>query len=313
MADRYLRQMDLFISRNLATLADLLETSPGSVSETNCQDLQKRVNAAQARLGVSDAARRAMEVDVSEYRLRGQVPGEDVQLAMLSVAMHRYAKRAGQRSTLFSTADDNKNPKVAVDIDVYDGAALHLLHQYQRPYYYGIDAVCDASGENAEVFLRLCAELVDAIAANIIRSKPPSLDARAQHKILVNTAQLAVKRWDYPRCDEVRELVGWIAGLCLEQSLSGNAWLGAGANAYGLPQEEFDALPQGQPDLARVLQFAVAYNAVIVVPQYNCQGEVWTLLELGGLVKLRYQLALKRGGFIKGTTKALVVSIRGTT
>ena len=101
------------------------------------------------------------------------------------------------------------------------------------------------------------------------------------------------------------KVVSGIATECLKVSLLPNAWIGAGANAYGIPQAEFETLATDHPALARVLHFGLAYNALSLNPRYPCKNKEWCLIELGGIPILRFGLTLKRGGFIEGSTDEL--------
>lgn len=311
MANRYLRKMPLFVDRDLDRLSDLLRTESASLSPSKQKELETDVNAVQNKLSITTARRRTLTEIVDGYQPGNRAAPLDIRLAMLSVLMNRYAKRIPQHS-LFEEADPEPAKPLTADSTVYDAARIHLLHEYDRPYYIGIDDLCDASSENAEQFLHLAAYLVDAVAARLIRSRTPSLDAGTQHKLLRQKAEEAIDLWNFPQYQVVRHAVTTLAQRCLATSLLPNAPLGAGANAYGIVQNEFDKIPEKYPDLARVLQFAIAYNAFTIVPRYECKGQEWCLLELGGLVILKHGLTLKRGGFLEGTAEELNSLVRET-
>ena len=310
MANRYMGQMQLFQARKLENLSDLLSTEAIPLSSSKQKQLNDSTDAIQRRLLISSARRDAMRDEVRKFKPQGQDLSPDIAFAMEGVLMHRYVNRVSQKTLFEGNEDPPPSRPLRADSSVYEGVRLQLLHRYDRPYYFGINALCDAGSENAEQFLHLAAILVEAIATRAIRSKPVSLDAKVQSELLREKASEIVRRWNFPECRRVRRLVDSIAVRCLERSLEPNAWLGAGANAFGVLQDEFQAIPVNVPELARVIQFGLAYNAFTLIPQYPCKGKSWCLMELGGLPTLKYGLTLRRGGFVEGTVEDLVSMLR---
>jgi hypothetical protein len=241
----------------------------------------------------------------------GQPVSPDIALSMLSIMMHRYQKRRGQASMFEGENDPDPTKPVAANSSVHESARLHLLHEFDQAYFYGIDDLCDASSENAEQFLQLAAVLVETIATQVIRGKGASLDPKMQNKLLRQRGERIIDGWNFPYYSQVRRLVSEVADRCVAVTLQPNGWLTP--NSYGLRQEEFEAIANTQPDLARVLQFGVAYNAITLVPHYPCKGREWCLLELGGMVILKHGLTLKRGGFVEGNTSELRSMIQETS
>jgi len=308
MANRYLRQMPMFHGRGLTSLSDLLSTDVKPLSAHKLADLEARINATQGKLLISNARRATLLDDVENYDGKGEGLGGDVRLAMLHVLMHRYAKRTAQR-TLFDDDPDPPKP-IRADVSVFDAARIFLLHQYELPYFYGINDLCDASSENAEQFLHLAGAIVEAAMTRIIQAKRPSLDPAMQNHLLRDAATRIIRDWNFPNHPSVRRLVTILGQRCLDVSLEPNAWLGAGANAYGIPQAEFEHVPSQYPSLASVLQHGIAYNAFTLVPRYTCKGQQWCLLELGGAAVLHFGLTLKRGGFLEGSAGELAGIVR---
>jgi hypothetical protein len=299
MAGRYLRRMPLLSARDLVVLGDLLGDEEVSLTASECKKLKESVDAVQRRLQVADTRREAYEKEVAEFRVGGKGVAGDIALTMVSVMLHRYDKRRGGPSIFGSDDDQEPSRPVTANPSVYEAARLHLLQKYDRPYYYGIDDLCDASSENAEQFLQLAAALVETAATQIIRTKPALLTATTQHRLLRKRGNQIIEGWNFPQHLLVRRLVTAMAIRCVEVTILPNGWLTP--NGFGIRQEEFDSLPEAHPGLAHVLQFGVAYNAVTLVPHYPCKGKEWCLVELGGMVVLKHGLTLKRGGFIEST------------
>lgn len=310
MAGRYLRRMPVFERKGLRRLEDLLSTEEPTLPDGKLAELQKSVDATQRRLSIAPTRRTLLETEIDRYAdaARDTRVTPDVRLAMLNIMMHRYANRIPQGS-LFGVDTGSEDPEpsrpVLAKKDLVAGARLHLLHRFERPFYFGIDMLADASTENAEQFLQLARRLVDVAEVQLTRGRTATLDAATQHKLLRERAAEMLKSWSFPYHLRVKRLTDEVARRCVERSLRPNAVLGAGANAYGIRQDEFHRIHQLNPELARVLQFAVAYNAFTLVPDYDCKNETWCLLELGGLVIVREGLTLNRGGFIEGSAEEL--------
>lgn len=305
MANRYLRQMPEFAQRNLVQFADILETVPESLSDGELAKLEKAVKTAATQVGISEARRQILEAEIDRYMQSTTSPdtGPDVRLAMLRVLMHRHAKRVPQTS-LFETEDLDPSKPVKADAGVAEAARVQLLHQFRRPLYFGFDTVCDASSENAEQFLRLAASLVSSAEAKLLRNRNAMLDSRLQHRALVEQAK-KILEMDFPYSREVRALAEAMAAECVRRTLEPNASLDGGASAIGVPQDQFRNISRTSPRLARVLQFAVAYNVITLAQNYGQGGKTWCLLELGGCVLLSNGLTLKRGGFLEHSIESV--------
>jgi len=305
MAGRYLHQMPLFSSRRLGSLEDLLETTPPALSSVDQAALERQVAKLQRQFQVSDARRATLDDEISRY-VAGAAKedvGADVRLAVLRILLHRYAVRTQPR--LFSDdPDPDPSRPIKVDSGVADGARLQLMHEFNRAYYYGPEALCDASSENAEQFLRLASGLIEIAITQMTRGKPPSLKSFTQHKRLRGQADTMLADWSFARHDTVRRLVALIAEKCLRRSLEPNAPLGSGANAYGVRQEEFDEIAGKAEALAAILQIGLSRGAFMLIPT-RCKHEDWCLIELGGVPILHHGLTLKRGGFVEGDIREL--------
>jgi hypothetical protein len=306
MATRYLRLMPQFLNRRIEDLSALLSEKPDPLPRTRLRELSSKVDSAQKRLGIASLRLDQLKQDVDRYRPAGAEPTEDEKLAMLLIVMHRYAVRTRQDSLFEKTPDPEPKRKITVDSGIYQAARFHLFKNFDRPYFYGIEDLCDASSENAEQFLRLAARFVDAISSRMVRPQAVlALGSRIQNDLLRERATEFVESWNFPQFDKVHLLAQYIADRCLEESLQPNAWLDSGANAYGVLQTEFDAIVRSSPNLSTTLKFGLAYNALSLYPNYDCKNKTWCLIQLGGLPILHFGLTLRRGGFVEGSLEEL--------
>ena len=308
MAGRYLRRMPLLNERGLVNLGNLLGNTEVSVGSSALEVIRRKVNATQRRLKISPADCQRFTAQISEF---SKADSEEVALYMLKIMMHRFDKRRSRRSPgLFDSDGDQSDAEiqVAANDSVYAAALFHLFHEHARPYYYGIDSLCDTSSENAEQFLQLAAELVEAVVTQLARGKSVVLRPAQQHSLLRRRGERIMEGWRFPHDDKVTALVKQVAQRCLRKSLEANG--AVIANAIGIPQDEFPSLSTDYPELAAVLQFAIAYNAISLVPNHPCKSQMWCLFELGGMVQLRYGLTSRRGGFVESTAAEVSTLLR---
>ena len=188
------------------------------------------------------------------------------------------------------------------------------MHEYDRPYYYGIDTVADAGNGNIEQFLRIADELVSTIESKLIRSKTQyTLSSEEQHKLIKGVAINAVDQWDFPMRDKVRLLTDYIGKQAADASLQPNAYLDHGANAYGVLQSDFEKMEKVSSAFSQTLHYACAYNALNIISNYHCKNDVWTLFELGTYPIIKHGLSFSKGGFVEGGMNALIAAIEENT
>ena len=302
MANRYMRQMPMFATRKLDDFASLLSDRPARLTAAKLETLRGKTQTEARRLHISAERYEAIFRLITDY---SKDLGDDEQLALLLILLNRYAIRVDQKE-LFGAEDPEPARPLKIDSGLEEAARLYLFHTYQRSFFFGFNDLCDASSENAEQFLRLSAILVDAIATRLIRNQGATLSCEQQTSLLRERATDFMKSWSFPYYDKVRTVVEAIAARSLQESLRPTAWLGSGANAFGIPQEEFERVTTDHVELSNILKYGMAYNAFALVPNYDCQGKKWCLIELGGIPCLSYGLTLKRGGFIKSRITDLV-------
>lgn len=307
MANRYLAQMEVFRRKGLRDLGNLLAVQVERIAQSKQDKLVDQVDALQRRYSITAERRALLEEEIANALANSGEDCPEMRLAMLAILIHRYVNRVPQHGLFEDQGQDAEPSKpLFADDKVLEGAKVHLMHRQDRPYFYGIDLLCDAGSENAEQFLQLASRLVAQSETQVIRSKSPSLAAAKQHNLLRERAAEMLREWDFPHHQQVRKLCDGIAAACIKRSLEGNAPLGGGANAFGIPQEEFFEIPRTNPELARILKFGIAYNAFVLVPNHGTKKKIWVLIELGGAPLLHHRLTFKRGGFLERRTSDLV-------
>lgn len=300
MAKRYLPMVEALRNRNATDIDRLIPGEPPKMSSGQLKELEGKVSKEQVKLGISSSRRKEIDDLVDDFmkRTKSFDHRPEISLAMKRILLHRYAIRIARSTpSLFEELDPDPRTPLKADADVAHGARLHLHHEFDRPLHYGVDDICDASNENAEIFLQFAGELVANIETRAIRNNALPLPARDQQSILIKKARSIMDDWAFPYAQRVRDMVDTIGRDCREESLLPNAPLGAGANAVAILEEEMEA-SSFDDELGAVLKHAVARGAVTIERNYGQGGKLWALIELTGTVNLAYGLTFNRGGFL---------------
>jgi len=304
MADRYLRRHPVFERRN-NTFASLLSTEAPRLPPQTVRRIEDEVEKARISLRIAVKRRDIFVEEIERYAAgaKNQDLGPEVRAVMLRIMMHRYVNQVPQQSLFEGVEDNNPEPRrsMTVDSDIANGARVWLRHNYSRALHYGLTSISDASSENAELFLHLAGSLVDRMEARIINGDQPVLSPDSQDDILTKRAKQIIEEWKFPFAATIRKMASAMAAECVKESVAPNAWLpGGGANAIGVPQEEFsEAIASKGSELTPILHYAVAYNIFLLRQNYQQGGRLWCLLELGGPLILANSLTLNRGGFLQ--------------
>lgn len=301
VARRYLQPLAAFHRRGgIYSLKTLLNAArPPVLSDTDLNIILGE----NARL-IEDNQLTSEQVDAMEAAYPPELT-PDVKAAVTHIMLERELRRTPQRSLFSAPAEDSPDEEVSkVQRPVITGAELQMLHRFDRPFYFGFERLADAANENIEQFVTLASVLVDRLETQAIRGRPLALDARQQHKAVREQAAKLIDQWDFPYAPQVRKLVDFIGAKCEDLSLRPNAPLSDGANAYGILISDLFNL-ESNDELARVLHYALAYQALVLVEPYDCKGKTWALFELGGVSIIARGLTHSRGGFVEGTLHQL--------
>lgn len=300
ISTRYLSGINDLSRRSVKTLSSVLDHNSVTLTASQLEQLRKSVDSLQRESKLS-------ELVISS--LRARIPEKtqpDEALAAFRILLKREWNRTPQLGLLDDEpAEEPITGDRTVSPSLLEGARLQLFHEFERPYYFGMDKLADASNNNIEQFIRLSGSLIDELIMRVVRNKKPELSAKLQHDALRKLSTKIMDEWDFPYHALVKDLIHGMATRCLERTLLPNAPLDHGANAIGIPQEEMDKVLARSERLTRVLHFAFAYKALVFVPQYKCKGRVWCLLEIGAIPSIAYGLTLRRGGFIEDTLSGL--------
>lgn len=305
VARRYLQPLAAFHRRgSFLSLKTLLNTArPPVLSDTDLHILQSE----NARL-VEENQLTGEKVEAMEAAYPADLT-PDVTAAVTHIMLERELKRTPQRSLFGAPAEDSSEEEVSkVQRPVVTGAELQMLHRFDRPFYFGFERLADAANENIEQFVTLASVLVDRLETQAIRGRPLALDARQQHKAVREQAVDLIDQWDFPYAPQVRKLVDFIGGRCEELTLRPNAPLSDGANAFGILRSDLENLDSND-ELARVLHYALAYQALVLDEPYECKGKTWALFELGGVAIIAKGLTHSHGGFVEGTLHQLKTAV----
>ena len=147
MADRYLAEVQSLKSRNATRIEPLLPNMPIRLKGGKLDKLAQSVEKTQRDLKISDSRKSTILDLVRQYLSSTSSPDKstDIELAMSRILFHRYINRLDRTLQLFDDFDPEPNIPLKADAQVADAARLYLHAEFNRPFFFGLDDLCDAS------------------------------------------------------------------------------------------------------------------------------------------------------------------------
>ena len=306
IGSRYLKQVDAFNRTQISDLAAILDTTVTPIPDEKLAEWKEDIESEILKRAILPPIRKSLEESVESVLKQRKEVGNDMRIALMRILVHR--RSTVRQLTLFGGEDAEPTSRT-IDPSLVGGAEIHLFRTFDRPYYYGFEQLALASSENPELFVRLAGALVDSALNRLLRHQRPSLPAADQHRLLREKASELIRQWNFPEASTVLRLVAGIAARCEKATDLPNAYLKSGANAMGIPMDDFDRLRDTNSLLANAIKFGVAYSVFSISLDKSVKNEQWCLITLGGVACLHHGLTFALGGFVEGTADELAAMI----
>lgn len=192
--------------------------------------------------------------------------------------------------------------------DLLEVGRLFVASRNDVPYYFGVKRIAQLGSWNVEQFLRICAELFDALvnAGLVSRSGVRELSGRQQDRIAraVSRAFLASIQRDVPYGVDVHNLVTALGTMARQETYRPSAPYAPGVTGFAISMRERahliarPAADNGESSrLLRALHAAITHNILKPSLDRRVKGGEWMVLYLNRLLCPSFDLPLGYGGF----------------
>ncbi len=235
----------------------------------------------------------------AEVEERSYVDNFEEAVTWRALEIHIARDQARTQRELFSLPREPDLLEEREAADIRTAAELFLCTEMKLPFYYGGDCLARLASRNVDQFLEIAGDLFEEVVSASVLRQALQLSAERQDDIIRRVA----RRWFDGLASRVRHgqkllrFLGSAARMAREETFRPTAPYAPGVTGFAYAASEHEDLERRIPELAGLLENAVAENVLSLNANARVKGRDWMVFYFNRLLCAHFGLPVQFGGF----------------